>query len=79
MLVVYYVFLFLNLVYILQQSSSRTRSSSPVPESSDIGASSPLRSFEDESEIIPQGEPLQIDNIEEEEDGEELFGDNLEA
>lgn len=60
-----------------QRSSSRlsSRASSPVPESSDIGTSPP-HEFEDESEIIPQGEELRF---EEEEDGEELFGDNLEA
>jgi hypothetical protein len=50
-----------------------------VPESSDIGTSSPLHDFEDESEIIPQGEPLRLENEVEDEEGEELFGNNLEA
>ena len=48
-----------------------------MPESSDIGMSSPVHDFDDASEIIPQGEPLALS--EEERDGEELFGDNLEA
>lgn len=46
-----------------------------MPESSDIG-SSPAHDFDDESEIIPQGDPIEID---EEEQGEDLIGDNLEA
>lgn len=50
-----------------------------MPESSDIGTSSPLHDFEDESEIIPQGEPLQLDDALEDEEGEELFGNNMEA
>lgn len=62
---------------LFQQRSTRSRTSSPVPESSDIGTSSPSHDFEDESEIIPQGDPLELDV--EEQDGEELFGDNLEA
>ncbi|XKL61913.1 hypothetical protein PGB90_001746 [Kerria lacca] len=60
-----------------RSSTRESRTSSPVPESSDIGTSPPLHQFEDESEIIPQGEPLQLED--EEDNGEELFGDNLEA